>query len=145
MRQNELKIKQNIYYSLFNDTRPAPPETGGILGGKNGLVTCFFADEGEISNEFNRYCPDTNKLNKILSVWDKNNIDFMGIYHSHPCNQCQLSAADIHYINTIMKSLSNIKRELYFPLIIPQNKFVSFCAVNIAGEINIFQTAIKIL
>ena len=145
MSQDELKIKKNVYYSLLNDTPPAPPETGGIIGSMDGVVICHFADIRDVSNKFYRYYPDTEKLNKIISIWDKYSIDFMGIYHSHPLGYDELSYADIQYIKNIMNSNKEFKHKLYFPLIVPQSKIISFCAVNIADEIKIFQTAIKIL
>ncbi|MBQ8784707.1 MAG: hypothetical protein IJZ59_01515 [Alphaproteobacteria bacterium] len=145
MRQKELKINQNVYHSLLNNTPLPPPETGGIIGGKDGIITCYFADKGESSCDFYRYYPNTNNLNNIISFWEKNNIDFMGIYHSHPLRNDELSSADIKYINNIMNDIKDFKQKLYFPLVIPQTKLIGFCAVNVADEIKIFQTAIKIL
>ncbi len=145
MIKGALKIKKSVYKSLLNDSPYVPPESGGVIGGNNKIVTCFVADAGKISNEFNRYEPDTKIINNIISYWLNSGIDFMGLYHTHPSGDEKLSQADMIYIKSIMKSISEYTNALYFPLIIPKEKMISYYAKIIADKVNIFETAIEIL
>lgn len=73
-------------------------ESGGILGCKNGEIKYLF-DRACYENE---YIPNTIFLNKILEEWQENNIDFIGIIHSHK-ERTKLSYSDIEYARQIIK------------------------------------------
>ncbi len=145
MIKGALEIKKSVYESLLYSSPCVPPESGGVIGGNNKIVTCFVADAGKISTEFNRYQPDTDKLNHIISKWFENGINFMGLFHTHPSGDEKLSQADLIYIKSIMTSIKEYTTSLYFPIVIPKEKIIGFCAEFVAGEINTFQTAIEIL
>lgn len=145
MIKSALNIQKSVYESLLADSLCVPPESGGVLGGNDKIVTCFVADAGRNSTEFNRYEPDTKKINNVISDWLNHGIDFMGIFHTHPSGDEKLSQADLIYIKSIMTSIKEYTNTLYFPIVIPREKIIGFCAEFVAGEINIFQTAIEIL
>lgn len=140
-----MQIFKKVYNELLSSTWYPPPESGGILGGCNETVTLFVSDEGNNSKTSYKYEPNIALLNNNINEWLCNEIDFMGIYHSHPCNCETLSNADIEYINKIMKSINGYTNRLYFPIVIPKKKIVSYYALIVADEVQIFRDAIQLL
>ena len=59
-----------------------PPEIGGILGGKNGVVTCHVLDYGKTGGSPCSYTPNIAYLNRKIEEWFKDGIEFMGIFHT---------------------------------------------------------------
>lgn len=71
-------ILKRIYEEIISTIKPAPPETGGILGGINGIVTKFVFDSGIKTKNTGCYYPDIQKLNSVLSEWNYNDVEFYG-------------------------------------------------------------------
>ncbi|MBQ8783892.1 MAG: Mov34/MPN/PAD-1 family protein [Clostridia bacterium] len=140
-----MMISKELYEEIVFSTLYPPPESGGLLGGHNGVVTIFVSDKGSDIKTSYKYKPDTVFFNRTINEWLNKNIDFMGIYHSHPHNCEALSSADIEYINEIMKSISGYTDKLYFPIVIPKEKIISYYALIVADEIQIFHDAIQLL
>ena len=145
MKKCEIKIEKSIYNSILNDVPCAPPESGGIIGGVNGIITTYVNDFGINLSSFFRYQPDVDKLNCVIADWIAGKIDFMGMFHTHPLGDDRLSQADYKYIEAIMKGVSRYTNILCFLLVIPKEKIIGYCAINIADEISVFQTAINII
>lgn len=120
-----IKILKEIYYKILFDTPALPPESGGIIGGKNNIISLFYADLGVKSNE-NEYCPDISKLNSIISQWSNQGIEFYGIYHSHYSSGTVLSINDKKYISKIL--INNPCNYLHFPIVFPKDKIISYKA-----------------
>ena len=140
-----MRISKELYDEILFSTPYPPPESGGLLGGHNGVVALFVSDMGSCLKSSYKYEPDVAFLNKTINNWLDKNIDFMGIYHSHPHHCEALSGADIEYISAILKSVSGYTDKLYFPVVIPKEKIISYCALIVADEIQIFQDAIQLL
>lgn len=138
-------IKKEVYNKILFDTPKLPPESGGILGGYDGKVTLFVSDKGKSLSSSYKYEPNTELLNTTINNWLNNDVEFMGIYHSHPKNCEKLSVADIEYINQVMRSVSDYTDKLYFPLVIPKEKIISFYGLIVADEIKIFQDVIQLI
>ncbi|MBP3938137.1 MAG: Mov34/MPN/PAD-1 family protein [Clostridia bacterium] len=139
-----MQISRELYSEILHSTENPPPESGGILGGYNGKVTVFVSDKGRSFNADYKYEPDIVFLNEVIDEWLRNNIEFMGIYHSHPKNHEKMSVADLEYINKIMRSVKGYADRLYFPLVIPKEKIICFYALIVADEIQIFHDAIQL-
>lgn len=115
-----MNILHNVLENLLCALPYAPPEMGGILGGKAGIVSTFIIDTGlDHANHYGRYYPDVQKLNQVINNWAKNGISFYGIFHSHFPGGNQLSPGDKKYIQRIMLSMPPDINTLYFPLILP--------------------------
>ena len=140
-----MRISKELYDEILFSTPYPPPESGGLLGGFNGTIDLFVSDMGSCLKSSYKYEPDVAFLNKTINIWLDKNIDFMGIYHSHPYDCEVLSSADIEYISAIMKSASGYTDKLYFPIVIPKRKIISYSALIVADEIRIFQDAIQLL
>ena len=123
-------------------------EEGGLLGSSTGkVIDCFFPDYQASIKTKNSYTPNIFYLNQQLQEWEKNEITFCGIIHSHLTNTPKLSDADIRYIEKIMKAMPNSIKQLYFPLIVqPKTQFISYKAVrNLWNKVNIQSDSIKII
>lgn len=120
------KIKEIIYDIFQNSKR----EYGGILGGRDGVITEFVFDEGLCNENIGTYIPDVEFLNDCIEKWQTQNISFYGVIHNHLTECADLSCGDIKCIETIMNAmLSNIEY-LYFPVISSKNVLNAFKAAR---------------
>lgn len=113
----------------------APPETGGIIGGRGELITDVIFDKSPKLTEQAMYCPDVDYLNDRITWWHTQHIEFRGIFHSHPTNQCNLSGNDREYIIEIMSAMPASIEDLFFPIIIPKRDVLVYRARRRASEI----------
>lgn len=132
-------------YELLCSLPCAPPETGGILGGKAGITSTYAIDLGLHSfDSYDHYYPDIKKLNQIINDWAEKGISFYGIFHSHFPGGKQLSLGDKKYIFQIMMAMPQEVSELFFPIILP-DKMVGYRASRCGSEIHICRDDIKII
>lgn len=128
-----MKITRSVYNEIINGCPCSPIEAGGILGAEQGVIKYVVFDS--MGGEYGKYVPNTDNLNCTISDWQCKQIDFAGIFHSHyPVGEL-LSEPDIEYIKTIMTALKNACSELYFPIVIPGEKIVSYKAEIIDGDV----------
>ena len=136
-----------IYDQIKNTIGKLKPEQGGVLGGKNNVITDFFHDM-RLFPELNIYKPNIEVINSELIKWQKNNVGFIGVIHSHPDGNLLLSYADKIYAQKLMKS-NNINQMIMFiaqstydspkflikPFITSKgNNYVSYEEINIKVE-----------
>lgn len=122
-----MHIKRTIYEQLLTCCPAFPPESGGILGGRNGVVTQFELDLGLTATRDDFYIPNVEYFNDVIAVWQTIGIAFYGILHTHPKNSKELSPADRAYIQSVMRAMPKTVDRLYFPLVFPQ---AGICAYN---------------
>lgn len=130
-----MRIKQAVYGALCEKLMFLPPERGGILGMRDGVVCVYHLDDGPAPTDRYAYVPDIPKLNAVLKQWREEGIRFAGMFHSHPYPQTWLSIADREYIQQIMDAMPAGVSELYFPLIVPQIGMVGYRSEKQNGEI----------
>lgn len=121
-----MNVLKKVYMGIVSSQNMVPPESGGIIGSKDGIVTVYVNDKG-VQNEtiMCGYFPDVNFLNEIILEWQNNGIKFMGIYHTHFFGVNTLSDGDKEYIQNIMKSMPK-GMILYFPIVLmPEKTIVS--------------------
>lgn len=90
-----MKIYSDVYLNIIETCLLVPPEIGGILGEKNGIVCTYYFDKKYQSKKFAKYVSNVKSLNAQIEHWAKNGIKFCGIFHSHMPNETNLSSADI--------------------------------------------------
>ncbi len=123
---------------------PAPPEQGGILGMKNGVISAFVLDNSEQKTESAEYSPNTQFLNRQIEKWADEGIEFCGILHSHPSGQTTLSGSDMEYI----KELYHVNlwlEKTYFPLIIDGYDMIVYAVEKSNGKIEVKRTQPEII
>lgn len=136
-------VFENTYKEMLKKIKPAPPETGGIFGVIDGVVTDFVFDRGLIEAPC-CYMPDVNMFNSVIEKWQEENIDFCGIIHSHMPHEKELSKGDVEYIGKILSCMPDGYSELYFPLII-DGEIIPYKAKMSDVGIEIICEEIKIL
>lgn len=123
---------------------PAPPEQGGILGMKDGVISAFVLDNSEQKTESAEYSPNTQFLNRQIEKWADEGIEFCGILHSHPSGQTTLSGSDMEYI----KELYHVNpwlEKTYFPLIIDGCDMIIYAVEKSNGKIEVKRTQPEII
>ena len=128
-----MRISRSLATDLLQNTPSAPPESGGILGAKDGIVTDYFADKGlPDKTGYGTYAPNTTLLNEIIGNWAKDDIDFCGLYHTHLPGGISLSDADKEYIREIL--IAAKKDKLFFPILL-DNQMIVYCAYWIKNRL----------
>lgn len=115
-----MKITESVYKKIYDKFPVPPPEQGGILGIKNGVICEYYHDSSNFITDRAVYEPDVDALNPKIEQWSNQGIEFAGIIHSHLSGQNSLSSGDEEYIKALFKVLPEKVKELYFPIIIPQ-------------------------
>lgn len=124
-----MKIQKSIFEEIINTVPYVPPESGGIIGGTNQVVTHFVFDRGtNLSNGYDTYVPNTLFLNKTIQRWKKDGVDFYGLFHSHFPQGTRLSNGDKQYITQIMNAMPQGINSLYFPIILPRESMIVYRA-----------------
>ncbi len=123
---------------------PAPPECGGILGGRDGIITELVLDTSKPEHTAAVYTPDTAFLNGQLVQWQAQGIAFLGMFHTHPKGQPALSTADQMYIAQIMAVMPASVEELYFPIVLPGEAVYGFRAERTAEGLVIAGCAVEL-
>jgi len=140
-----MRIQEQVYRQILSLISEETIETGGILGGKNNVITEFEFDKGTSLSSKKKYYPNTKRLNDCIEKWQNRDIQFYGILHSHLQEERALSFGDKLYIQTIMQAMPMSIEFLYFPIVLLQKEIVSFKAVRLDNEINIVNSDIKII
>ena len=121
-----------------------PPESGGILGGRNDVVTNICLDKGILGKHPCSYTPDTRFLNQKINQWVETGIQFMGMFHVHFGGTESLSEGDKEYIVRIMEVMPKKIGCLYFPVVVmPERKVVAYKAVRNNEKVVIKRDCIK--
>ncbi len=125
-----LQIYESVYNAILFGCPLVPPESGGFLGSKSGVICDFSLDNGQPTDNQGTYRPNYEFLLHTASLWECKNIKFCGIFHTHLSNQETLSSDDKKYIKAIMIENRNNFKTMYFPLVIPREKIIMFMALN---------------
>ena len=121
-----------------------PPESGGLLGGRNDVVTNICLDKGILGKHPCSYTPDTRFLNQKINQWAETGIQFMGMFHVHFGGTESLSEGDKEYIVRIMEVMPKKIGCLYFPVVVmPERKVVAYKAVRNNEKVVIKRDCIK--
>lgn len=138
-------IAADCYQEIMRVFPAVPPESGCILGAINGVVCSFEYDSGIPKLDIAVYMPNIETLNKVIHQWFKQGIEFYGLAHSHPQGQTSLSSSDVAYIHIIMQAMPEYIEKLYFPLVFPGERIISFVAVRHHNQIDILPDDISII
>lgn len=137
-----MKITDSILKNILSSFPSAPPEHGGIIGGKDGIVSVFCYDNAGPSEQA-VYIPDTAYLNGVIEEWYRSGISFYGMVHSHMKNEHGLSTGDIRYIEAIMAK-TEPGEKLYFPIVL-SGKIIPYAAIKTKTSVNIEQDVLNVI
>jgi len=121
-------ISTAVYKQIHDKIGKHQPELGGMLGGsrKDRTITHFHFDAGADTSG-GTYSPDTNTLNQVLSGWNDQGIDLVGMVHSHPKNFMHPSYGDEIYAKAFLKACKDM--DAFFMPIVQSERNGQF-AVN---------------
>ncbi len=93
-----------------------PNECCGMIAGKGEVVDSIVRLKNELKSPIS-YKMNNNEVKSVLDKLDKNGLDFIGIYHSHPTSDAYPSMTDvaqaifpeIDYIIISLKNTTNPK------------------------------------
>lgn len=128
-----MEISQSIIDIINASILDLPVETGGILGSQNGnLINEVVLDLQEPSAAKRcSYSPNVAFLNRNIELWQKEDVVFKGIFHTHYFGVKTLSCGDRAYINEIMLSMPEGVNSLYFPVyVMPERQMICYKAVR---------------
>lgn len=139
-----MKILESVYRNILLYCPTVPPETGGILGGMNNIITHVIFDQHNAIITAAQYIPNTPFLNQAINKWAEKNICFLGMFHSHPITETELSQDDLKYIESILETLPE-NHTLWFPIVIPQQKIIPYLASRSGDTFQIQQKQAMII
>ena len=126
-----MRITKDVLKKIEEIAYSKDIEIGGILGVKNNNVVSYVvADlpDNAIGCKFD-YSPNIDFLNTQIEIWSENDIDFLGLFHTHFSGSKNLSDADFEYIKAIMNASKGIVECLYFPIFtLPDNELTVYKA-----------------
>ena len=139
-------IRQDVLCEIIQKMPTNPPEAGGIIGGNRGSISVWEFDEGYKECGC-VYRPNVNYLNDVISKWSDNDIEFLGIFHSHFGGARTLSLGDVEYITRIMKSMPTHINLLYFPIVVqPNSELVPYMAtIDAENNVEIKEDELEII
>lgn len=111
----KLKITTEVFQEIVKTIGSGIPEKGGILLGKDGIITDFVFDENAHTSS-STYSLNVEFLNPIIQDKKQEGKQLMGIMHSHPYGCSELSAPDKQYFQSQFKNFPDLEF-LYTPII----------------------------
>ena len=124
-----MKITRQMYDEIISQTSDFYKETGGIIGGNNGVISIQMFDTGSESDCMCRYTPSTKILNDTIKHWQESELEFMGLYHTHFHSVSTLSDSDRECIKQILINMPSSITTLFFPVVVlPDKTIVSYKA-----------------
>lgn len=111
----KLKITTDVYQNIVKTIGSSIPEKGGILLGKDGVITDFVFDENAETTG-STYSLNIAYLNPIIQEKKQEGKQLLGIIHSHPNGCSQLSAPDKHYFLSQFKNFPDLDY-LFTPIV----------------------------
>ena len=135
-----MKVKKSVLDKINSNILDMPPEIGGIIGSHDSnLVDEIVIDQLNQANVRPcSYYPNVDFLNQTIEGWQENNINFMGVFHTHFVGVKTLSCGDKKYIDAIMKSMPPYIEYLYFPIfVLPDRELVCYKAKKQNGIVDI--------
>lgn len=143
-----MKISQKVIDNINCQISDYYPETGGILGSRDGTTATDVIIEKPLKThgDYCRYEPDVSFFNTCIAEWQNQGITFIGLFHTHFANVETLSDADRKYIITIMSTLPDEIDSLFFPIfVLPKRELKGFCARREHDSVTINEEKIEIV
>jgi proteasome lid subunit RPN8/RPN11 len=152
---NDFKITQKHYNTIVDQgIKNLPEESGGFLGGSNHVITAILPIFNQhLYNRTDTFAFTPEDVIVAYRFFEKHNLTYYGLYHTHPIGAAYPSQADInsgqqyHFIlslkdqNNPVFSAFKIENKQPIPLqmtIIPDKDFYS---INLQDPVNTINTA----
>lgn len=103
----KFRITTDAHLNIIKKIGSKAPEQGGILVGKNGIITDFVHDEFAKTSG-STYSLNVEFLNPIIKKFKNEGKELLGIIHSHPFGASKLSNPDKEYFLGIFKNAKDL-------------------------------------
>lgn len=122
----KLQITTDTYQSIVMKIGSGIPEKGGILMGKNGIITDFIFDANAHTTG-STYSLNVTYLNPLIKEMKQQGKQLLGIIHSHPFGCSELSHPDKEYFMSQFKNFPDLDF-MYTPIVFSakQDEFAFF-------------------
>lgn len=122
----KFKITTEAYQNIIKKIGSGIPEKGGVLMGKDDVVTHFIFDK-DAQTTGSTYSLNIAYLNPKMKELTKQGYRFMGIIHSHPYGSSKLSNPDRMYFYSQFKNFPELEW-MYTPIVFSakQNEYELF-------------------
>ena len=115
MKKLKFIITTTAYQQIVKTLGSKIPEQGGILVGKDGIITDFIHDEfAETSSS--TYSLNISFLNPIIKKFKEEEKELLGIIHSHPYGCRKLSRQDQEYFAGVLDKAKDVDY-LFTPIV----------------------------
>ena len=115
MKKLKFIITTSAYQQIVKTLGSKIPEQGGILIGKDGVITNFVHDEfAETSSS--TYSLNISYLNPIIKKFKEEEKELLGIIHSHPYGCRKLSRQDQEYFAGVLNKAKDVDY-LFTPIV----------------------------
>jgi proteasome lid subunit RPN8/RPN11 len=113
--EHKFKITTSAYQEIVKKIGSQEPEKGGILMGKNGVVTDFIFDKAAATTR-STYTLNVAYLNPMIKELKQQGKELLGVIHSHPNGYSNLSEPDREYFSSQFKNFPNLEY-MYTPIV----------------------------
>lgn len=122
----KLQITTDAYQSIVTKIGSGIPEKGGILMGKDGIITNFIFDANARTTG-STYSLNVSYLNPLIKEMKQQGKQLLGVIHSHPYGAFELSNPDKEYFMSQFKNFPDLDF-MYTPIVFSakQEEFAFF-------------------
>ena len=105
-----------VYEQIRNSIGVRKPENGGILGSSDGVHIDHYYFDSTADRSAVTYTMDHKALNEVIHSWNDNDVDLVGIIHSHPAGCTQPSYGDMLMVKRIIETM-DVKGRFFTPIV----------------------------
>lgn len=98
-------MTEQVYNAISQTIGRCKPEQGGILGSSDGVHIDHYHFDRNAQVTGCSYTFDTGTLNRVIEGWNRQDIRFVGVIHSHPRGCTTPSQGDMEISRTILESM----------------------------------------
>ena len=109
------KITTSAKMEIIKKVGSKPAEQGGVLMGKDGIITDFIHDKHAKTSR-GTYELNIQYLNPLIKKLVAQGKEFLGILHSHPSGYAQLSSQDRTYFKSQFKNFPDLDK-MFTPIV----------------------------
>ena len=125
-----VEITKETYDEICSHLFNTPAECGGVLGGRKGETVCAFYFDRTGSSSPEEYVPDYLTINGVLDEWAADEIQMLGIIHSHKGNDSMPSCGDLYYCEQILLA-NEVLDEFLLPIALPDKRTIDLYVCTI--------------
>lgn len=105
-----------VYKEIRRTIGCRKPEQGGILGSSDGRHIDYYYFDSSADRCAGSYTMNTKVLNEVIHEWNDNDIQLIGVIHSHPQGVTRPSHGDMLTAKHIIESI-NVEGKFFTPIV----------------------------